>query len=282
MSYNSAINCIDKMIEDKKNLFKSEIDKLYELRCFILTGAAYADAAAAAVAVVDAADAAAAHAGDAAAHAGDAAAHAGDAAKKTNELACGYNWADACDDEMDEIKNSPPKSPKSYVKATAEFGAHEGEFQTVPVTYARAVPTLRASPAKSSPASPAKSNLSPGKIVCKINSKLDGKSMKQFLVEVAKQRSSVTKNMDGVGASLLGTADKDIYVLANSDGNTDINGEIGWTSRYYGNMLDSVHDAVASIDDKGTHDLIVVYAQKNPEGSYHKEQITVSLYMRRY
>jgi len=257
------------MIEDKK----SEIDKLYEIRCFILTGAAYADAAAvadaadatAAIAVVDAADA--------------AAAHVGDAAKKTNELACGYNWADACDDEMDEIKNSPPKSPKSYVKAAAEFGAHEGEFQTVPITYARALPALRASPAKSSPASPAK--CVPGKIVCKIDSKLDGKSMKQFLIDVAKQRASATKSMEGK-MSLIGTNDESIYVLANSDGNTDINGEIGWTSRYYGKMLNSVHDAVASIDDKGNHDLLVVYAQKNPEGSYHKEQITVSLYMRRY
>ncbi len=261
------------MIEDKKNLFKSEIDKLYELRCFILTSAAYAEAAA----VADAADATAAI----------AVVDAADAAKKTNELACGYNWADACDDEMDEIKNSPPKSSKSsksYVKVAAEFGAHEGESQTVPVTYARAVPALpasRASPAKSSSASPAKRNLSPGKIVCKIGSKLDGKSMKQFLIDVAKQRASATKSMEGK-MSLIGTNDESIYVLANSDGNTDINGEIGWTSRYYGNMLNSVHDAVASIDDKANHDLLVVYAQKNPEGSYHKEQITVSLYMRRY
>jgi hypothetical protein len=272
------------MIEDKKNLIdviKSEIDNLYEVRCFILNGVDVVTDVES-VTVTDVAPVTVTYVApvsDVAPVTDAAAAAAAAATKKTSDLACGFNWADACDDEMDEIKISPPKS---YVKVAAEFGAHEAEFQTVPVTYARTVPALpasRASPARSNPTSPAK-NI-PGKIACKIDSKLDGKSMKQFLIDVAKQRSSVTKNMDGK-MSLLGTDHEDIYVLANSDGNTDINGEIGWTSRYYGNMLNSVHDAVASIDDKGNHDLIVVYAQKNPEGSYHKEQITVSLYMRRY
>jgi hypothetical protein len=180
----------------------------------------------------------------------------------------------------DKVEIKPVVEDSTYSKVAAKYGAHNGESSVVPVTFDRLIPRTR-----TPPGSPGKRK--PGDIAFTINTKLDGTNMRPFLAEVG---NSVGKSYDdklSVTGSFVAikTGNENIYVLAkktNQGYETDINDDIGWYAGVNGEIIEAVDCAVESIRDNRKHELIVLYVEKNPDGSRYKYSTTVSVYQRLY
>jgi hypothetical protein len=180
----------------------------------------------------------------------------------------------------DKVEIKPVVEDSTYSKVAALYGAHNGESSVVPATFERLVFRTR-----TPPGSPAKRK--PGDIAFTINTKLDGTNMRPFLAEVG---NSVGKSYDdklSVTGSFVAikTDNENIYVLAKKTDDsykTDINDDIGWYAGVNGEIIEAVDCAVESIRDNRKHELIVLYVEKNPDGSRHKYNTTVSVYQRLY
>lgn len=134
-----------------------------------------------------------------------------------------------------------------------------------------------------------------GKIIVTYNVPIDGSNMPPLLKEFAKIRKDLDSNIHNINNDdefcLIGTKDKDIYIIANNkkyNGQFDTDLKNGWTSKVPLHIINEVTDALYealhdnneyNITEDYNSDIIILYVDKNVKNSNFTENYRIFRYI---